>query len=72
MERTARSCAASMSASTAGTDRAFGCAWPIGTGESCIAHGNSVNKNRPPVVTRKAESKEKNRNQYTTKGGKTQ
>ena len=61
-----------MSASTAGTVRAFGCAWPTGTGESCTVHGNSANKNRQPVATQQAESKEKNQNQYTTKGGKTQ
>ena len=56
----------------AGTARAFGCAWQTGTGESCTAHGNFANKNRPPVVTRQAESKKKNHNQYTMKGGKTQ
>ena len=61
-----------MSASTEGTVLAFGCAWPTGTGESCTAHGGSINKNRPPVVTRQAMREEKNRYQYTTKGGKTQ
>ena len=61
-----------MSASTAGIYLEFGCAWQTGTVESCTVHGNSVNKNRPPVETRQAESKEKNHNQYTTKGGKTQ